>query len=86
MLTLYITPDARAQTRDCLLRVYNSETIHTFGKAYIKGSKQLKFWDLKSEFNSGITKDLYKKSKGNLILSRVFTVTSIEPLILLQPV
>ncbi len=81
LLICYITSNAHAQTKDSLLRVYNNETIHTFGKSYVKGSKQLKFGDLKPEFSSGITKDLYKKSKGNLILSRVFTVTSVAALV-----
>ena len=81
LLTCCTTTIGYAQTRDSLLRVYNNETIHSFGKIYVKGSKQLKFGDLKPEFNSGITKDLYKKSKGNLILSRAFTVTYIAALI-----
>ena len=59
-----------------MLRVYNNKTIHSFGKVYVKGSKQLKFGDLKPEFTGGITKDLYKKSKGNLILGRLLTVTA----------
>lgn len=32
-----------AQSRDSLLQVYNNQTIHTFGKRYVKGSKQLSF-------------------------------------------
>lgn len=71
----------KAQTRDSLLSVYNNQTIHTFGKFYIKGSKQVRFWDLKPEFNSSVTKDLYKKSKGNLILGNVLTVTAIGALV-----
>lgn len=70
-----------SQTKDSLLRVYNNETIRTFGKFYIKGSEQLKFGDLKSQFTSGLTKDLYKKSKGNLVLSRIFTFTSVAALV-----
>lgn len=76
-----ITSNGYAQSRDSLLKVYNNQTIHSFGSSYVKGSKQLKFWDLKPGFTSGITKDLYKKSKGNLVLSRVFTVTSIAALV-----
>ena len=64
-----------------MLSVYNNQTVYTFGKFYIKGSKQIKFWDLKPEFNSGVTKDLYKKSKGNLILGNLFTVTAIGALV-----
>lgn len=70
-----------AQTNDSLLRVYNNETIHSFGQSYVKGSKQLKFGDLKPEFNSNITKDLYKKSKGNLFLGRALTVTALAALV-----
>src|SRR5882672_4341161 len=81
LLACFTTSNAYTQTRDSLLRVYNNETIHTFGRFFIKGSKQLKFRDLKPEFTSGIAKDLYKKSKGNLILSRLFSYTSIAALV-----
>lgn len=81
MLTFFLAPTTYAQTRDSLLNIYNTQTIHSFGKSYVKGGKSLSFADLKPEFNSGITKDLYKKSKGNLILSRAFTVTSIAALV-----
>lgn len=73
--------NANSQTKDELLRTYNNETIHSFGKTYIKGSKQINFSDLKTEFNSGITKDLYKKAKGNLFLKNVFGLTSLAALI-----
>lgn len=72
---------SNAQTRDSLIRVYNNETIHSFGNSYVKGSKQLKFGELKPDFTSAATKDLYKKSKGNLFLGRLFTVTSIGALV-----
>lgn len=72
---------AHAQSRDSLLSVYNSQTIHTLGRVYVKGSRQLSFADLKPEFGSGVTRDLYKKSKGNLVLSRFFTVTSVAALV-----
>lgn len=81
LLTCCIPSNGYAQTRDSLVRVYNNETIHSFGKFYVKGSKQLKLGDLKSEFISGITKDLYKKSKRNLMLGRVFTVTALGALV-----
>lgn len=81
LLTYCVALNTHAQSRDSLLKVYNTQTIHTFGKYYIKGGKSLSFADLKPEFNAGIAKDLYKKSKGNLLLSRVFTVTSIAALV-----
>jgi len=71
IFTCCLTHNRYAQTRDSLLNVYNTQTIHSFGKSYVKGSKSLSFADLKPEFNGGIAKDLYKKSKGNLIFSRV---------------
>lgn len=73
--------NASSQSRDSLLNIYNTKTIHTFGKYYIKGDKRLSFRNLKPEFQSGITKDLYKKSKGDLILTRFLTVTSIAALV-----
>jgi hypothetical protein len=81
LLICCITSNGYAQTRDSLLRVYNNETIHTFGKFYVKGSKQLKFRDLKSEFSSGITKDLYRKAKGDRVLAGLFTVTAVGALV-----
>ena len=81
LLTCSISFNGNAQTKDSLLRVYNNETIHSFGKVYVKGSKQLTFGDLKPEFNAGITKDLYKKSRGSLILGRLLTVTAVGALI-----
>lgn len=56
LLTFCVSYTGNAQTKDSLLRVYNNETIHSFGKVYVKGSKQLKFGDLKPEFNGSITK------------------------------
>ena len=81
LFTCCISFNGHAQTKDSLLRVYNNETIHSFGKYFVKGSKQLKFGDLKPDFNAGITKDLYKKSKGNLILGRLLTVTAVGALV-----
>lgn len=81
IILLCVTQHASSQSRDSLLNVYNTKTIHTFGNYFIKGDKQLSFWNLKSEFQSGITKTLYQKSKGDLILSRFLTVTSIAALV-----
>ena len=81
LLICCISFNSHAQTKDSLLRVYNNETIHTFGKVYVKGSKQLKFGDLKPEFTGGITKDLYKKSKENLILGRLISVAAVASLV-----
>lgn len=81
IMLLCFTLNCCSQSRDSLLSVYNSQTIHTFGKVYVKGSKQLSFWKLKPEFSSSVTTDLYEKSKGHLILSRFLTVTSLAALV-----
>ena len=47
LLTCSISFNGNAQTKDSLLRVYNNETIHSFGKVYVKESKQLTFENLK---------------------------------------
>ncbi len=80
-LTFCITLGAQTQSRDSLLKVYNNQTIQTFGTYFIKGSKRLTFGDLKSDFTSGITKDLYKKAKGNKVSGGMFTVTAISALV-----
>ena len=81
LLICCASSNSHAQAKDSLIRVYNNETIHASGRVYVKGSKQLKFGDLKSEFNDGITKDLYKKSKGNLNLGRLLTFTAVAALV-----
>ena len=81
LLLLSCLSKTYAQSRDSLLRVYNNQTIHSFGKFYIKGSKQISFHNLKPEFTAGITQDLYNKSKNNLQLGRLITVTAIAALV-----
>jgi hypothetical protein len=65
ILICFLSYSTQAQTKDSLLRIYNTQTIQSFGKSYIKGGKSLSFADLKPEFTSGVARDLYKKSKGN---------------------
>lgn len=78
---LFIKESAHSQTRDSLIKVYNTSTIRTFGNYYIKGDKQLSFMQLKPELQSQFTKGLYKKSKKDLIFSKFLTVTSITALV-----
>ncbi len=81
LLNLCVSQATEAQTKDEFLKVYNNETIHTFGKYFIKGAKQLSFKELKPDFTSGLTKDLYKKAKGDRVLGGVFTVAAIGSLV-----
>src|SRR6476620_3218946 len=80
VLCLFCALNTHAQSRDSLLAVYNSQTIHSYGPAFVKGSNQLKFHGLKSEFRSPQIQDLYKKAKTNRVWSRVLTVTSLASL------
>ncbi|MEJ7586615.1 MAG: hypothetical protein WKI04_03525 [Ferruginibacter sp.] len=70
-----------AQNNESLLRVYNNETIQTSGNSFIIGGKQLTFRELKPSFTSGITKDLYKKARGQRFLGGVTTIVAIGALI-----
>ena len=81
LISFCVTQRTSGQTKDELLSIYNNQTIHSFGKFFIKGSKRLTFGDLKSDFTSGITKDLYKKAKGDRFLGGVFTITAVGALV-----
>ena len=81
LITSCFTVTLHAQSRDSLVRVYNNETIQTFGKFFIKGDKRLTFGELKTEFTPGIAKDLYKKAKGQRILGGICTVSAIAALV-----
>jgi hypothetical protein len=81
LLICGITQRSYAQTKDELLKVYDSATIHSIGKFYIKGGNKLHFVDLQNEFTSGITKDLYRKAKAGRVWGGIFSVTSISALV-----
>ncbi len=74
-------PKVSAQSRDSLLTVYDTQTIHSFGSIYIKGSKRLTFRELSGQFEQGVTKDLYEKSRKSLALGRLLTVVSVAALV-----
>lgn len=80
-IALCVTMESHAQSRDSLLAIYNSQTIHTYGTSYIKGTKQLKLGDMKSEFTSPLTKYLYKKARGKLAVGNLLTVGSLGALV-----
>ena len=63
--------------RTRLLKVYNNQTIYRFGNKYIKGSEKLTYRDLRLEFNTPSTQEMYKKSKRRLFVSRIFNVASL---------
>ena len=74
-------PTAQAQSRDSLLTVYDSQTIHSFGSVYVKGSRRLTFRDLRNEFQPGVTKNLYDQSRKSLALARTMTIVSVAALV-----
>lgn len=69
--------NAFSQSKDSILRVYNNEAIYRFGNKYMKGNERLTFQDLDREFTTPHTRDLYRKSKRLLSVSRIFNLASI---------
>ena len=78
---LFISAPAFSQSRDSILHAYNSETIYRFGNKYMKDSQRLSFDDLRREFTTPRTQDMYQKSKRCLTTSRIFNVASIALII-----
>ena len=72
-----ISSNLFAQSHDSLIKVYNSETIYRYGNNFIKGNEKLTYRSMELEFNSPSTKELYKKSKSRLFLSKLFTIASL---------
>jgi hypothetical protein len=70
-----------SQSRDSILRAYDSETIYRFGNKYTKGNERLSFNDLGKEFTTSRTQSMYQKSKRRLTISRIFNVASIALII-----
>ena len=68
---------AQAQTRDSLLRVYDTRTIYGYGDKYIMGGQQLPFRKLKTEFGPGVTSDLYQQGRQDRAVSRLMSAGSL---------
>jgi hypothetical protein len=75
------TKNACSQTRDELLKVCDSATIHSIGKFYIKGSSKLKFADLQNELTTPEPMSRYMRAKTDRVLGGIFTVSSIGALV-----
>jgi hypothetical protein len=69
------------QVRDSLLKAYNSQTIYRSGTRFIKGNNKFDYHDLRLEFTSPATVDLYNKSKRRLSVSRIFNVASLAVIV-----
>ena len=80
-LFLMSSQHAAAQiTREEMMRVYDSATIHSIGRFYIKGNSRIRFRDLKKEFTSPITSAYYRNAKADRAWSGVFTVSAVGAL------
>jgi len=77
LLIVFINLKSFSQSRDSLIQVYNNRAIYRFGNKYIKGSERLTYKDLRLEFNTPSTLDMYKKSKRRLFVSSLFNVASL---------
>ena len=72
-----ISSNLFAQSHDSLAKVYDSETIYRYGNNFIKGNERITYRNMELEFNTPSTKELYKKSKSRLFLSKLFTLASL---------
>ena len=74
---VFINLKSFSQSQDSLIKVYNNQTIYRFGNKYIKGGEKLTYRDLRLEFNTPSTQEMYKKSKRRLFVSRILNVASL---------
>ena len=81
ILCFFICSNGFSQSRDTLIQLYNSQTIYHYGNKYIKGNQKLSYQDLRLEFTAPETREMYKKSKRRLIISRAFNVASLAVII-----
>ena len=88
-LFILMTHLSWGQSRDSLLRLYNSQTISRFGTNFVKGGQRLYFRDLRDEFSFSpmglVGYELSKKSRTTATVLRVLSVAgSIATLTLLS--
>ena len=76
----FLTP-CFSQRVDSLLNIYNTQTIRTSGKSFVKGSQAYSFRDLKNEFTSPFTMQLYKNARKDRRLGGSFAVGAIAGLV-----
>lgn len=76
-LFIFINLNSFSQSKDSLIKIYNTQTIYRFGNKYIKGTEKLTYKDLRLEFNTPSTREMYNKSKRKLWVSRIFNVASL---------
>ncbi|MDQ6842744.1 MAG: hypothetical protein M3Z92_00125 [Bacteroidota bacterium] len=77
LVVFFINLKSFSQSRDSLVQAYKNNTIYRYGNKFILGNEKLNYNDLRLQFNSLITQNLYKKSKNRLVISRIFNVASL---------
>ncbi len=82
LLLTFINSRIGAQSRDSLWSIYNSQTISRSGARFMKGNEKLSYQDLKIEFNSPVTNELYHKSRNRSTISRLFNLASLGVIII----
>jgi hypothetical protein len=65
-----------------LLLLYNTQTIYRFGDKFLKGNEAITFQNLKYEFKSDITSQLYRLSKRNLVSGKILNYASLAATLL----
>ena len=81
IFSFFICVNSFPQSRDSLLKVYNSQTIYRYGNKYIKGNEKLSYLDLSAQFNTPATREMYKKSRNKSVVGRVFNIASLTVII-----
>lgn len=72
---------AAQATREELMRVYDSATIHSIGRFYIKGNSRIRFRELRKEFTSPITNAYYRNARADRAWGSVLAVTAVSALV-----
>ncbi len=77
LILAFVNLKSDSQSNDSLINAYNTKTIYRFGTRFMKGNDKLTFHDLKAQFNSPITMNLYYKSKNRSTISKVCNLASL---------
>ncbi len=82
LLLSFISLKPFAQSIDSLFSIYNTQTIYRSGNKFMKGNENLLYHELNIEFNSPISKQLYRKSRNRATISKVLNLTSLAVIII----
>jgi hypothetical protein len=80
-IACFISLAAFSQLRDSLEKIYSNQTIYQSGNKYLKGNERLSYKDLRLEFNTPVTQDLYRRSGRKILVSRIFNVASLAVIV-----